>query len=410
MTRLESVTQARLAELEGQSLRRYLRESQACGGARVQRGEQALISFSSNDYLGLVQHPDVIAVAQAAQATYGTGAGASRLITGSHPLYTPLESALAGTKGYEAALVYGSGYLANLGVLGALMGEGDLILLDKLAHACLLDGAQLSGARWMRFKHNDPQDLARLLEKHRAEYRHCLIVTETVFSMDGDRAPLEALRSLADQHEAWLMADDAHGLFDAHDLNHPHPNPPPQAGEDLKVSPRRRGEVGEGCQTRLDILTGTLSKALGSYGGYVCAAQSVVDYLATASRSFMFTTGLPAATIAAAHAALTIAQTEPWRAQHALGHARYFCAALGLPEPQSQIVPVMFGEAEDALAAMEALQTQGLLVTAIRPPTVPKGTARLRISFSAAHTDNQIATLIDAIRPLLNHKKVQHHA
>jgi 8-amino-7-oxononanoate synthase len=393
MTRLESVTQARLAALETQSLRRNLCETQALGGTQIRRGGRELISFSSNDYLGLAQHPDVIAAAQAALAAHGSSAGASRLVTGSHPLYAPLEAALAEAKGYEAALVYGSGYLANLGVLSALMAEGDLILLDKLAHACLLDGAQLSGARWMRFKHNDPQDLARLLEKHRAEYRHCLIVTETVFSMDGDRAPINALRILADQHDSWLMADDAHGLFCAPD--HSRPDSVPHAGKDY---------------AGINLLTGTLSKALGAYGGYACAAQSVIDYLATASRSFLFTTGLPPATIAGANAALTLAQAEPWRAEQALGHARRFCTALGLPEPESQVVPVLFGEAEDALAAMHVLEAKGLLVTAIRPPTVPKGTARLRVSFSAAHTDAQVEALIAAIRPLLNYEKVQRHA
>jgi 8-amino-7-oxononanoate synthase len=363
--------EARLAQLEARTLRRHLLPGMRQEGAHIQRGEKTYISFSCNDYLGLCQHPKVQVAAQEATARYGAGAGASRLVSGNHPLYAGLESSLAQAKGFPAALVFGSGYLANLGTLSALMGDGDLILLDKLSHACLLDGAQLSDARWMRFKHNDTHDLSRLLTQHRAAYRQCLIVTETIFSMDGDRAPLSDLRRLADAHDAWLLADDAHGLYQ------PDETPP------------------------VDILVGTLSKALGSYGGYACAAASVIDYLATTARSLMFTTGLPPASIAAASAALEIAQKEPQRAQRALAHAERFCAALGLPAPQSQIVPLLYGEAPAALKAMETLKAHGLLVTAIRPPTVPAGTARLRVSFSAAHTEQQLTQLIETLQTIL---------
>jgi len=428
MPALADVLAQRLDALEAQQLRRRLVDTARTDEMLLQRDGKTYISFSCNNYLGLAQDARVIASAQEALATHGAGGGASRLVTGQHPLHAALEARLAAHQGSEAALLFGSGYLANLGVLTALMGPEDLILLDKLSHACLIDGARLSEATWMRFKHNDVKDAARLLAKHRASHRHCLIVTETVFSMDGDRAPLAALRTLADTHDAWLMADDAHGLYQSpspsrgedgrgalwalYVPSRPHPIPPPIGEGDMgfrclaetsnqQLATTTGSTDNEATKSYVDLLTGTLSKALGSYGGYVCAARPVIEYLATAARSFMFTTALPPATLAAALAALEIAEAEPERAERALAHARRFCEALGLPAPESQIVPILFGEAAAALEAMQQLQNQGLLVTAIRPPTVPKGTARLRVSFSAAHTDAQVEALIAALRPLL---------
>lgn len=378
MTTLDEVATERLEAWSAQHLRRQLHETMRLDESRVQKDGREIISFSCNDYLGLSRHPMVLEEAKEALLTYGAGAGASRLVTGSHPLYRALEEALAEQKAYQAARIFGSGYLANIGVITSLCGSGDLILLDKLSHACLLDGAQLSGARWMRFRHNEPEDLARLLEKHRGSYRHCLIITETIFSMDGDCAPLQAFSTLANAHGAWLMADDAHGLFDTPSEN--------------KSSNPASAPL---------ILTGTLSKALGSYGGYVCASKIVIDYLTSAARSLIYTTGLPPATIASAHAALRLAQSEPHRALQSRAYAQQFCAALALPAAQSQIVPVLFGEAEAALSASQTLRSLGFLVTAIRPPTVPAGTARLRVSFSAAHKSEQIDALCEAIKPLL---------
>jgi 8-amino-7-oxononanoate synthase len=356
MATLESFCTESLKQLETAHARRQLRDAPA-----------HTVSFASNDYFGLSKHPEVIAAAQAALVQYGAGAGASRLVTGNHPLYAPLEKKLAQLKKKEAALVFGSGYLANIGVITALMGKGDLILADKLAHACIIDGAQLSGAKLMRFKHNDAEHAIALLQEHRSSYENVLIITESVFSMDGDKAPLTALSKLARRHDAWLMVDDAHGL-------------------------------GEEAGTTVDIWTGTLSKAAGSYGGYAAGKQSLVDYLATSARSFIFSTGLPPATCASALKALEIAEREPQRRARPLLLARRVTNALGLVPAQSAIVPVIFGSSEAALAASARLEKLGILAIAIRPPTVPANSARLRLTFNSEHTDEQVDALIAALK------------
>ncbi len=331
------------------------------------RAGRELVSFSCNDYLGLASDPRVVAAAQEAAGRYGAGAGASRLVTGSHPPLHALEERLAAHKGKEAALVFGSGYLANLGIVPALAGPRDLILIDALAHSCLWAGARISGAELVRFRHNDVEDLRRLAGDHRARHRHALILTERVFSMDGDRAPLEAILAVAEAHDAWTLVDDAHGL----------------------------GVVEPGARAPLEM--GTLSKTLGSYGGYLCASRAVIDLMTSRARSFVYTTGLPPASAAAALAALAIVEAEPERAARPLALARRFTARLGLPEAESPIVPVLVGEAEAALALSAALEAQGFLVVAIRPPTVPAGTARLRVAFSAAHDEDQVDALADAL-------------
>jgi 8-amino-7-oxononanoate synthase len=277
-------------------------------------------------------------------------------------------------KNAEAALVFGSGYLANLGIIPALLEKGDVIFADKLVHACIIDAAQLCGARLLRFAHNDMDHLARLLKDHREDSRNALIVTDHVFSMDGDIAPLARIAELAQTHDCWTMADDAHGLGIV-----------PAAAE-------------------MDLWMGTLSKAAGGYGGYVVAQKSVIDFLTTAARSFVFSTGLPPATCASALAALTIIAREPQRGQRALALARRVTEALGLPPTQSAIVPILLGTPGRALAAAAQLKQAGLLAVAIRPPTVPPtvpvGTARLRLAFSAAHTDAQIDALIAALKKI----------
>jgi 8-amino-7-oxononanoate synthase len=339
-------------------------------GAQALREGRPLVSFSCNDYLGLSRDPRVIAAAQEAAGCYGAGAAASRLVTGNHPLLASLEARLAAHKGTEAALVFGSGYLANLGIVPALAGPRDLILIDALAHSCLWAGARVSGAEVVRFRHNDVEDLRRLAKTHRPGHRHALILTERVFSMDGDRAPLEATLSVAEDHDAWTLVDDAHGL----------------------------GVVEAGARAPLEM--GTLSKALGSYGGYLCASRAVIDLMVGRARSFVYTTGLPPASAAAALAALAIVEAEPERAARPLMLARRFTARLGLPEAQSPIVPVLVGDAEAALALSAALEARGFLVVAIRPPTVPAGTARLRVAFSAAHAESQVDELADALTAL----------
>ncbi|MEJ0010002.1 MAG: 8-amino-7-oxononanoate synthase [Alphaproteobacteria bacterium] len=369
MPSLAEYCRTELAALEAAHRRRSLTESMR-DGVSVTQGVQRYISFACNDYLGLSQHPAVIAAAQEALAAYGAGAGASRLVTGDHPLYAPLEAKLAAMKGQEAALVFGSGYLANIGTIPALVGKGDLILADKLVHACLLDGAQLSGATLKRFRHNDASHAQALLQEHRAGYERTLILVDHVYSMDGDVAPLAELSALAKSHDAWLMVDDAHGF----------------------------GVLRNRDTSGVDLWMGTLSKSVGAYGGYVAGAREIIDCLTSAARSLVFSTGLPPANCAAALAALGIIEAEPQRGERALALARRFTDALGLPPAQSAIVPLILGEERAALAASDALRAQGILAVAIRPPTVPPGTARLRLAFSAAHEDAHVERLIRALK------------
>ncbi len=352
------------------------------GGARVLRAAETYISFSCNDYLGLSQHPQVIAAAQEAIVGHGAGAGASRLITGNHKLFDELEIRLAHLKETEDCLVFGSGYLANIGLIPALAREGDLILVDELAHACIHGGCRLSDARTVRFAHNDMDRLAGLLEERRGGHDKCLIVTDGVFSMDGDLAPLPEMRELADRHDAWLVTDDAHGI----------------------------GVVGGGQGSghafdppvMADIQMGTLSKAVGSYGGYVCASHVVCDYLRNRARSFVFSTGLPPSAAAAAIAALEIIANDIARdkelVNRPLKKAALFCERAGLPAPASPIVPVLTGDVQAALDISERLKTQGFLVVAIRPPTVPAGTSRLRVALSAVHDDKDIIRLAELVK------------
>ena len=370
MDSLDAFARGKLDALEAGSLRRRLVPTERGSGAAASRQGRALVSFSCNDYLGLSHHPRVIAAAQDAAATYGAGAGGSRLVTGDHPYLGALEERLARHKGVEAALVFGSGYLANLGITPALAGRGDLVVLDELSHACMWAGARLSGAQVLTFRHNDPGDLAARLQAHRGRHGRALVLTERVFSMDGDRAPLGDLMGVAEAFDAWTVVDDAHGI----------------------------GVVEDGPRAPLEM--GTLSKALGSCGGYLCASRPVIDLMTSRARSFVYTTGLPPASAAAALEALTILEAEPARRARPLALARRFTARLGLPEAESAVVPVLVGEAKAALAISAALEEAGFLVVAIRPPTVPAGTARLRVAFSAAHTEAQVDALADAVARL----------
>ncbi len=367
MTSLDEFAAGRLAALEGERLRRSMIESGRTDGVWVTRDGRRLLSFSCNDYLGLTWHPAVKAAAIAAIEQHGAGAGASRLVTGNHPLYTELETRLARLKGAGAACVFGSGYLANAGIAPCLAGRGDLILIDELAHSSLWTGARLSRADVESFRHNDAEHLAAVLRDQRGRHGRALIVTESVFSMDGDRAPLAELAGLADRHDAWLLVDDAHDLDFAS-----------RAGAPVRI--------------------GTLSKALGSYGGYVAASRPVIDLLQNRARTLIYTTGLPPATVAAAIAALDLIAADPALWALPLAKARAFTRAAGLPDAQSAIVPIVIGSAQGALDASRMLQDEGFLVVAIRPPTVPDGTARLRLAFSALHPDAEIGRLAAVVR------------
>ncbi|HEX4410638.1 MAG TPA: 8-amino-7-oxononanoate synthase [Xanthobacteraceae bacterium] len=344
----------------------------------AERDGRRLLSFSCNDYLNLSQHPDVIAAALDATTRYGVGAGASRLVTGNHPLYADLESRLARLKGTDAACVFGSGYLANTGIIPALAGPGDLIVVDELSHSCIHTGTKLSGAAVETYRHADVEHAEALLVAHRAGKTRALIATDGVFSMDGDLAPLVDLSALAMRFDAWLLADDAHGLG---------------------VVGGGRGSIfANGKPADVPLQMGTLSKAVGAYGGYLCASQPVIDLMRTRARTFVYSTGLPPSVVAAASASLDIIERETDYVAQPLRKARMFARALNLPAAQSAIVPVIVGDNEAALAASNMLRDEGFLVVAIRPPTVPQGTARLRFAFTAQHPDNEIERLAEIVR------------
>src|SRR5258707_5038918 len=369
MSSLNEFARQKLDRLEAAHLRRSLVPTGRHDGLWLDRNGKRLLSFSCNDYLGLSHHPDLKAAAVAAIERHGVGAGASRLVTGDHPLYAELEQRLARMKGTEAACVFGSGYLANAGIAPVLAGRGDLILIDELSHASLWTGARLSRAQTLPFRHNDAAHVRQLLAEHRGRYGRVLIVTEGVFSMDGDRAPLMELAALAQEFDAWLMADDAHDL-----------------------------DFGAAARAGVPLRIGTLSKAIGAYGGYLCASQPVIDLVRNRARTLIYTTGLPPSVVAASIAALDLIEREPERLGLPLQQARAFTGAAGLPQAQSSVVPVVIGEAQAALQASQLLEAEGFLAVAIRPPTVPEGTARLRFSFSAVHPDDAIARVAELVR------------
>lgn len=368
MTKLSDFANAKLADLDARHLRRTLTDTLRTDGIWVNRDGRRLLSFSCNDYLNLTHDACVKQAAIAAIEAYGTGAGASRLVTGNCPLFGELEARLAAHKHAEAACLFGSGYLANTGIIPVVVGDGDLLVMDELAHSCLWAGARLSGADLLTFRHNDVGHARELLAV-RANYRHALIATETIFSMDGDAAPVADLAQLARDTDCWLMTDDAHGLGMCET---------PGDGIDLKM--------------------GTLSKALASYGGYVCADRAVIDLIKTRARTLVYSTGLPPASAAAALAALDIIEKDPALAERPRANARLFTDACGLPPAQSAVVPVLLRDERVALEAQQMLEREGFLAIAIRPPTVPKGTARLRLAFTAQHPEDAIARLAAIVR------------
>ena len=375
---LDQFAAGKLADLDARHLRRTLIDTDRGPDGAARRGGRELLSFCCNDYLNLSQHPDVKRAAIDATAKFGAGAGASRLVTGNHSLFGSLEIRLARLKGTEDACVFGSGYLANLGIIPALVGEGDLILADALSHACLLAGGRLSGAQQVIFRHNDLDHAAEILTARRAGFRHCLVVTDGVFSMDGDLAPVAELARLARRHDAWLMTDDAHGIG--------------------VVGDGRGSSFLDGEKADVPLQMGTLSKAVGGYGGYLCASRAVVDLVRSRARTLVYSTGLPPGVVAAADKAVELIAAQPDLCARPLAKARRFTRALNLPDAQSPIVPLILGPADVALGASELLAAQGFLVTAIRPPTVPDGTARLRFTFCAEHGDADIDRLIHAVR------------
>lgn len=379
MQSLDAFAAQKLDGLAARGLARAPVPTGRFGGGWVEREGRRLLSFSCNDYLGLAHHPAVKAAARAAIETYGAGAAASRLVSGDHPLIAELEERLARLKGTEAACVFGSGYLANAGIIPTFVGADDLVLVDELAHSCIHAGAKLSGARTLRFAHNDIVDLEALLAAHRGEHARVLVATDGVFSMDGDLAPLPAIAAACEAHDAWLLVDDAHGIG---------------------VVGGGRGSV-HAAGVAVPLQMGTLSKAAGAYGGYLCASSSVVGLVKSRARTLVYSTGLPPAAAAAGIAALDLIAADPVFCAEPVRKARLFTAALGLPEAESAISPIVLGPSRAALEAAERLADLGFLVVAIRPPTVPEGTARLRVALSATHADEDVLRLADAVRPLM---------
>jgi 8-amino-7-oxononanoate synthase len=383
MRSLDEFAAAKLAELERANLRRRLVDTTRLDGIWALRNGRRVLSFSCNDYLNLSQHPAIKAAAIEALQRHGVGSGASRLVTGNHPLFAVLEARLARLKQTEAACVFGSGYLANMGIIPALIGAGDLVLIDELAHACLWAGARLSRATVMPFRHSDLAHVRLLLDQHRARHGRALIATDGVFSMDGDLAPIAGLAALAECFDAWLMTDDAHGIGVVGN------------GRGSTFAARA---MANGVTPDVPLQMGTLSKAIGAYGGYLCASTSVIALIHNRARSFVYSTGLPPAIVAAAIAALDLIADDPAYAALPLAKAQAFTRRVGLPEAESPIVPLIVGDAEAALEASRLLEAEGFLVIAIRPPTVPAGTARLRFAFTAQHPDDEIARLADIVR------------
>ncbi len=344
------------------------------------------LAFSSNDYLGLANHPDVIGAFVGAAKRYGVGSGASHLVCGHSAEHHALEEELADFCGRERALLFSSGYMANLGAINALVGKGDAVFEDKLNHASLLDGGLLSGARFQRFLHNDLSNLSVRLKKSDAERK--LIVVDGVFSMDGDTAPLDKLPALAEQNNSWLMVDDAHGFG--------------CLGNNGGGSAEHFGL----SQNQLPILMGTLGKAFGTSGAFITGSEALIETLIQFSRAYIYTTALPPAVAAATRMSLKLLQGEHWRRQQLQKNIQQFRSgadSLGLTllNSATPIQPVLFGSEVKTMQVAQALEARGILVGAIRPPTVAVGSSRLRITLSAEHTDQQISQLLNVLAEIV---------
>ena len=403
----ETELHQRLADIKSTGLLRELRRVDSAQGPRIENNGRSLLNFSSNDYLGLANHPALKEAAVKAVEKFGAGAGSSRLICGSLAPFHELEETLAAFKGTEAALSFSTGYAAAVGTITALLGKDDIIIVDKLVHACIVDAAKLSGAKLRVFAHNDLEDLEKILTWSSQNPRpqtpdpKTLVVTESIFSMDGDAAPLKELVALKEKYGAWLMVDEAHatGLYGA---NH-------------------RGLAEQlGVSHRIEIQMGTLGKAIGASGGYICGSRALIDFLVNRARSFIFSTAPVPAAAAAATAAIKLVQSvegrklneQLWRHVQAVGDDVRRLKLIPVEdqrlltssptEIRSAIVPIIIGEESSAVAAAAALREQGIFVPAIRYPTVARGAARLRVTLTAAHTSEDVQTLVAALSQIAN--------
>ena len=373
---------ARLAELDAQHLRRKRRVVEAKDGPHLHVDGRPMLSFASNDYLGLAQHPALIRAAQEAAAQYGVGATGSAMISGHEAPHDALEQELAAFVQRPRALYFGSGYMANMGIVPALVGRGDAVFSDALNHACLIDGARLSRAESHIYPHNDLATLAAQLAASSAPRK--LVVTDAVFSMDGDFAPLQAMLGLCEQHDALLLIDDAHGFG--------------------VVGPQGRGTAAHlGLQSPRLVYMATLGKAAGGSGAFVAGEENTIEWIMQRARTYIFATAAPAMVVQPARESLKVIAAEGWRREQlARLITRLRAGTQGLrwqlAASPTAIQPLMVGGNEQALVLMKALDAQGLWVPAIRPPTVPEGTARLRISLSAAHSEADVDRLIHALQ------------
>ncbi|MFH0797394.1 MAG: 8-amino-7-oxononanoate synthase [Candidatus Omnitrophota bacterium] len=378
MAELENFLKSR----EEAGLLRCLKPISRRHNGRVYFKTKEFIDFSSNDYLGLANHPKLLASAKEALDRFGTSASASRLLSGDLEIHHRLEEEVARFKNKESALVFNSGYQANVGILSALYSKGDAIFSDRLNHASIIDGILLSGARLFRFKHNDPNHLEEILKKERGKFKKALIVTETIFSMDGDRPFLKDLVVLKDKYGCRIMVDEAHatGIF----------------------GKNGSGVVEEEELTdRIDLIMGTFSKALGSFGAYLAASRKVSEYLINTCRSFIYSTALPPAVAACNLTSISLLREEPYRRKELLSRAGYFRETLRkkgfMVKGESQIVPLIIGKNPETVRAAGTLQKRGYWVLPIRPPTVPRGQARLRFSLTFFHNQEILDGLMDEI-------------
>ncbi|MBY4678531.1 8-amino-7-oxononanoate synthase [Marinobacterium arenosum] len=374
--------QAELAQRKTDDLYRVRRVLESAQAPQVRVDGRDYLAFCSNDYLGLANHPEVVAALKSAADRYGVGGGGPHLVTGHSLPHHQLEEALAEFTGRERAILFSTGYMANIGAVNALLDKRDAVFQDRLNHASLLDAGLLSGARFQRYLHNDPDSLDGRLAK--SETRRKLVVTDGVFSMDGDIAELPALCRTAAKHQAWVMVDDAHGF----------------------------GCIGRGGRGSVDhfglgnddvqVLVGTLGKAFGTAGAFVAGSETLIETLVQFARTYIYTTSMPPAVAAATLTSLKLLEREEWRREKLtalIGRFRDGCSQLGLElmDSPTPIQPIMVGESDRALAISAALEQQGIFISAIRPPTVAQGSARLRVTLSASHSEQQVDRLLDAL-------------
>lgn len=378
-----------LAERVANSLYRQRRVVESATGTHIRVDGRDVLAFCSNDYLGLANDPRLVEAQCNAAKEYGAGSGAAHLVTGHQRVHHELEERLAAFTGRERALLFSTGYMANLGIASALLEHGDHVLEDRLNHASLIDAGLSSNARFSRYAHNDANALEKKLAARKGAA--ALVMTDGVFSMDGDVAPLDALASTCRQRDAWLVVDDAHGIG--------------VLGESGRGSVEHFG-LGA---TDVPVLMGTLGKAVGSFGAFVAGSRELIETLINRSRTYIYTTALPAAVAGASLAALEIVETEPERRAHLRALVEHFRSGaknlgLELMESFTPIQPIVVGDAASALRISDALLEQGILVTAIRPPTVPDGTARLRVTLSAAHSEADVDRLLECLTAVRGEK------